>query len=169
MSTQPITSPRLRSLAGRGREPRAARLPGEGHFSAPAVDAARSPRRPSPRPSPRKRGEGVSRGSDPPMPSSAHSYTARYRGGSEVDGKVGVIPRENHHDGRVGKRSPALRTVPLELVPGQGPAERCRKFLQAPHRQNASAFGATTFTAGPNNGFELFPVSGQTTGTESFS
>lgn len=31
------------------------------------------------------------------------------------------------------------------------------------------SLGATTFTAGPNNGFELFPVSGQTAGTESFS
>ena len=31
------------------------------------------------------------------------------------------------------------------------------------------SLGATTFTAGPNNGFELFPVSGQAAGTESFS
>jgi hypothetical protein len=57
----------LARLAGRGREPRAARRTGEGQLSAPPVDAARSPRRPSPRPSPRQRGEGVSRGSDPRM------------------------------------------------------------------------------------------------------
>ena len=31
------------------------------------------------------------------------------------------------------------------------------------------SLGATTFTSGPNNGFELFPVSGQAAGTESFS
>jgi hypothetical protein len=56
------------AFAGRGRKPRAAWIPGEGRTAAPALRVAlQFRRRPSPQPSPGRRGEGVSRGSDPPM------------------------------------------------------------------------------------------------------
>ena len=50
----------LAPFAGRGREPRAVRLPGEGEASGPICGACMVAKRPSPRPSPRLRGEGAS-------------------------------------------------------------------------------------------------------------
>ena len=65
----------LAPLAGRGRKPRTARFRVRGRLSHTPASAVQSPRRPSPRPSPRKLGEGVSHGTDPPMP---NSFTASF-------------------------------------------------------------------------------------------
>src|SRR5208282_6512272 len=60
VTTQPITTPRLRGEVG-SRARCGCRV--RGKLPVPPLAAVLSPKCPSPRPSPRKRGEGISRGS----------------------------------------------------------------------------------------------------------